>query len=85
MARGTMSISKGRDNASQANTVRVVLVVVRLPAVASDVLITFNRPVQIVDGSQSAGCRLATEDDERALIHSVLSTFEIVSWDIFPS
>jgi hypothetical protein len=80
-----MAVSKGRDDVSQANTVRVVLVVVRLPAVSSDVLITFYRPVEIADGSQSAGCRLATEDEERALMHSMLSTFEIVSWDIFPS
>ncbi len=82
-ARGRMRISKGRDTAAQANDVDVLLVVIRLASVSSDVLLTFNRPTAFAAESQSQGCRVASVDEHEAVVQRFLTSFQIVSMDIF--
>ncbi len=80
-----MHVSKGRDADANANLVQIFLVVVRLRAVAADILITFNLPLAIAAGSQSAHARnhLASEEENKSLVDQFLQSFAIVSLDIF--
>jgi hypothetical protein len=80
-----MHVSKGRDADSLANIVHVVLVVVRVRAVAADILVTCNLPLAIAAGSQSSHARdhVASEEENVALVQQLLQSFTIVSLDIF--
>ncbi|MES1916698.1 MAG: hypothetical protein MHM6MM_008495 [Cercozoa sp. M6MM] len=53
VARGTQHISKGRDSADAANTVRVSLALIRLPHVTTDLLVQSNVPTRISTASQA--------------------------------
>lgn len=84
-ALGRQSISKFKDDVSRANEVAVCLIIVRLVNVDSDLLITINSPVAIAPGSKSEGCRIAPKQSFDSVISSVISSFQINNFAIFPS
>lgn len=84
---GRQRIGKGRqDAASCGNTVDLLLAVVRLPHVASDLLVTLNTPVHIDPASASAADAGAGHKDAAhsgQLLRRVLHSFRIDDWGLF--
>ena len=80
-----MQIAKGRDAADAANTISVYLLVVRLPSVTTDVLLTFNAPIAIAASSQCAAHvqRLASVEENDAVLARALQSFALKSMSIF--
>eukprot|EP00238_Polyblepharides_amylifera_P013306 CAMPEP_0196582230 /NCGR_PEP_ID=MMETSP1081-20130531/38112_1 /TAXON_ID=36882 /ORGANISM="Pyramimonas amylifera, Strain CCMP720" /LENGTH=193 /DNA_ID=CAMNT_0041902733 /DNA_START=126 /DNA_END=704 /DNA_ORIENTATION=+ len=82
---GRQQVAKGKDDADAANVVLVHLVVIRLPDVATDILITINKPIVINPNSCVAGIvdinsPLITSNDSVKLLRHALRTLEIKDW-----
>lgn len=96
VACGRQRVAKFRDAADAANTVRVALACVRLPRVATDVLVVLNEPVAIHAESSSAraGCAVgpvepaaagAGADAVPAVLQDALSSLTVRDWGVFGS
>ena len=91
VARGTQRVAKGRDGDDARNDVFVVLACVRLPRVASDVLVTLNRPLAIAAGSQTTpqtgsgavADAAAVKTVAEETLRGILSSLAIEDWGLF--
>ena len=63
---------------------QIFLALIRLPKYKSDILITFTTPIYIHPDSSSKDCKLVSESETYELIGKALSSFQILSYDIFP-
>lgn len=87
MASGQQQVSKGRQGPDAANTVQLLLAVVRLPAHATDIVLTLNTPMDISPHSAAAehagagtrGAHLTAA----ALFRSMLGTLAIRDYTLF--
>lgn len=87
LASGLQAVSKGRQGSEAANTVSIVMAVIRLPAAASDMLVTLNSPVIISPGSAAAehagaGVKRAFATAPQ-LLQAALDTLSIHDWGLF--
>lgn len=80
---GKQNIAKFHETAR--NEVNIFMAIARLPAVNTDVVITFNVPTSINPQSSSASVaeRLANPDAELLVLQQVLKSFTIHDWRIF--
>lgn len=84
---GQMKASKGRQGGDAANTVHVMICVLRLPHVSSDVVITLSTAMDVSELSAAAadtgaGARF---DHLRApaLFESMIQSFTVSDWGLF--
>lgn len=84
---GTFHASKGRQRAEAANLVHVVMKVIRLPHVASDVVITLTTPIIINERSavaQDVGAGPKVQHHSApGLFDKMTQDFEISDWSLF--
>eukprot|EP00761_Pharyngomonas_kirbyi_P002162 gb/GECH01002166.1/.p1 GENE.gb/GECH01002166.1/~~gb/GECH01002166.1/.p1 ORF type:complete len:198 (+),score=50.10 gb/GECH01002166.1/:1-594(+) len=81
---GNQKVSKHRD--VDRNDVNMYVVVIRLPSVTTDIMITFNDPVAIHSHSSSSSATPQGLDVQRSvgiLKEMVLKTFNIKDWSLF--
>ena len=84
---GTFKASKGRQTTAEANHVQVLLLIVRLPNVSSDLVITMNTPIHINELSATAQDiqpgdkmqHLGASD----LFRRMIAALEITDWTLF--
>lgn len=84
LAHGVQVIAKSRDSQKMANRVQVSIVVVRLPSVESELLVTLNTPLE--GGSSNSQTSAATMENARQapqLFRRIASTIKINNWDLF--
>jgi len=84
---GTQTISKGKDDASAANVIQVLLANIRLPMKGTDILITLNTPLVIhpeSSGAEDVDCpsTCAASEALETFMH-FLRTFSINDWGLF--
>ncbi|PXF47944.1 putative ran guanine nucleotide release factor [Gracilariopsis chorda] len=89
-AHGTHVVSKFRDHTAAANTVNVYVVCIRLPNVATDVLLVFNDPIQLHPHSSSTNLGSSVADPHQtdptirsSVLQQALNTFQINDWSLF--
>lgn len=80
---GTMKASKFREAAR--NTVRVLLAVLRLPRLETDILLTFNAPLELHPASSSVNALLHASDGPLAMRRflAALQSFRVRDWSLF--
>lgn len=82
-----MSASKGRQGQHAANQVHVMICVLRLPHVASDIVITLSTAIAVSEHSSAAadtGAGARTDHLRAAgLFESMIQTFAISDWSLF--
>jgi hypothetical protein len=95
LAVGRQAVSKYHEGDEARNDVRVLLAVLRLPAVTTDVLVTMNVPLAHAPASSAAaggavtgggaGGLPAEDPTPAALVHlmSLLASFRVVRWSLF--
>ena len=76
-------ISKFKESEDAANTVQIYLAVVRLRAVGTDLLISFNVPLAFGHGSSSEGRQIMGSAENLAVIEGVLATIQVREWGLF--
>jgi L-lactate utilization protein LutB len=76
-------ISKFKESADKANVVQIYMAVLRLKAVTTDLLISFNVPMQFAAGSSSEGRSILNSAENVAVIQGVLKTLTIKDWSLF--
>jgi hypothetical protein len=79
----TQLISKFKESVDKANTVQIYLAVLRLRRVGTDVLVSFNVPLQFGAGSSSAGRSIMASEENRAVIEGMLKSMQIKDWGLF--
>jgi hypothetical protein len=84
--RGTFKASKGRQSEAAANVIQVLIMILRLPHKASDIILTMNTPVFVNERSAAAQDTGAgpktlhyTAPD---LFTRMISSFEILDWNL---
>jgi len=80
---GEQKISKFNESSAAANTVQLFLVNIRLKKYKTDILITFNVPVQFSETSSSNGKNVLDSETNKGVIQNLLESFKINSYDIF--
>merc|ERR1712039_808304 len=82
---GTQKASKGRDSAEKANTIAFYLVLIRMKQFDTDLLISFNAPIEIHKDSQAKSAKDAVETPQVSLklFQQIVSTFSIKNFSIF--
>ena len=79
---GEQMISK--FNETSRNTVRIFMAVIRLPAVTTDIVISFNAPTHIASSSSSAAnVSELSHDDISKVFEDFLRSFCIQQWSLF--
>jgi hypothetical protein len=78
-------VSKFKESADKANTVQIYMAVVRLKGVGTDLLLSYNVPLQFGSGSSSEGRPILSSDENMAVIQGVMSTIRINDWALFGS
>lgn len=81
VAVGDQRIAKFRETAF--NTVRMFVAIIRLPQVASEILITLNTPLHIDQHSSSARARILHPDYAQQLHLRVLQSLAVNDWSLF--
>jgi hypothetical protein len=89
--RASTSITNSTEDVDARNDVFVVLACVRLPRVASDVLVTLNRPLAIAAGSQTTpqtgsgavADAAAVKTVAEETLRGILSSLAIEDWGLF--
>jgi hypothetical protein len=82
-----MWAAKGRQGAEASNAVQVLMAIIRLPSVATDLLVTLHTPMFI--SSASAAAEHAGSGEKQMhleapqLMQQVLQSFKIVDWVLF--
>lgn len=76
-------ISKFKESADKANVVQIYLCVLRLRRVTTDLLLSFNVPLQFAAGSSSEGRSIMQSEENLAVIRGVLKTLQIKDWGLF--
>lgn len=88
VVRGRQRATKGRQlGEDKTNEVAIALAVLRLPSVATDVLVSVNAPVVIAAGSASAahagsGDKPTGDACAAEVIQRVLGSFRILDWGL---
>jgi hypothetical protein len=88
---GAQQVSKYRDSAAAANVVALHLVIVRLPHVGSDVLLSFNAPIflssesSVVKGANAAAAQPRHPADHGDVVYAALRTLAVHDWTLFGS
>ena len=82
---GTQRVSKGRDGADKANVIALFLVLIRLKRFETDLLISFNAPIQIHAHSQAKNAKSAVKPPQQSLqsFKRIIATFKIKDLSIF--
>ena len=86
---GLQTVSKFNEGADSANQVRVHVACFRLPHIATDIVVSYNTPVFISDGSSSAEqvdpLKLATTNSEACLetFTNVWGSLQVLDYSIF--
>jgi hypothetical protein len=84
---GSIQASKGRDRAELANSVLLLLAVLRLPQHGADLLVTVNAPLFVAPGSSAgvdaAGSQPAAQATAAAVMAQLLRSLQIVDWGLF--
>lgn len=80
---GRQIVSKLKDEATQANQIKIFLVLFRLHNVNTDLLITFNAPEEINPTSQVKVSFIEDENSVSQLFRGIVESFQINSMDIF--
>eukprot|EP00892_Ulva_mutabilis_P006145 jgi/Ulvmu1/3902/UM018_0124.1 len=84
---GQMKASKGRQSELAANTIHVMLCVLRLPHVSSDVIITLSTAMTVSEHSAAAADTGAGDRSDHlrapALFESMIQSFAINDWSLF--
>lgn len=77
---GEQNIAKFREDAK--NLVGILILLVRLPSVTTDLLISYNGPQRIAEASSSWGAQPSGEDPV-AILGAFARHLEIVNWNLF--
>ncbi|KAF6263329.1 hypothetical protein COO60DRAFT_455417 [Scenedesmus sp. NREL 46B-D3] len=87
---GTQQACKGRDaGLDRANTVQLLLCIIRLPQHSSDLLVTVNAPSYISPSSSAAqhadaqGQQAAAAGQAAAVMQGVLRSLKVQDWGLF--
>lgn len=84
---GEMVTSKGRQGPDALNKIHVMLMVLRLPHVSTDMLLTLNTPIFIHAASASAAQAGSGYKDTHMqaprLFHRIMASLEIDDWGLF--
>lgn len=84
---GTLQASKGRDDAHQhANTVLLLLAVLRFPRHETDLLVSVNAPLCVADGSSAGlqpGVQPAAQGQAAGVMQGVLCSLCVKDWGLF--
>jgi len=88
MASGTQVAAKGRQQGPAAhNHIQVLLAVIRLPQHGTDIVVSLNSPIHIVEGSAAAADAGAGPKQLHAtapqLFHAALSSLRIKDYGLF--
>lgn len=84
---GQMKASKGRQGEHAANTVHVMICVLRIPHVSSDIVITLSTPISVSENSAAAADAGSGDRTDHlrapALFNSMIHSFAINDWGLF--
>eukprot|EP01134_Creolimax_fragrantissima_P002881 CFRG2881T1 len=81
---GTQKVAKFKEDADAANILRIELVLIRLPHVTTDIVISFNNPVQMsTHSSSTVGKEPAHDMMSSQDFLSCVKTFNVVDFGLF--
>jgi hypothetical protein len=80
VVRGRQAIVRGRTRAGAVrDMVELSIAVVRLPTVATDVVVTVHRPTTVAAGPAPP----FSADDAAAVLAALLRSFNVIDWGLF--
>jgi len=84
---GVQRVAKFNEAAERANQVRVHVACFRFPHVSTDIVVSWNQPIEINASSSSAeavdAAALAQNGDALSLFQPMIESFAVLDWSIF--